>query len=86
MTDRDKLAEEILRNHVENNGCDELCIKNSLWEQILIEAMQAYHNAKMKEITDEDIVKWAEPKSVFIGAVVLGAKAFRDGEIKHIEP
>jgi hypothetical protein len=50
--------------------------------------MQAYHEAKMKEVTDADIVKYAfncYPDSYNMRvACVNGAKAMRDGEIKHV--
>lgn len=56
----------------------------------IIEAMQEYHKAKMKEVTDEDIQRYAEKK--WTGRQKLpeiisfySAKAMRDGEIKHIE-
>jgi hypothetical protein len=43
---KDKLAEEILfRYRLKSSG---------MTEKDMIEAMQAYHNAKMKEVTDED--------------------------------
>jgi len=32
-------ARKILRNAIENNGCDELCFEDSLWEQIIVDAM-----------------------------------------------
>ena len=66
--------------------------------QLLVEAMQAYHEAKMKEVTDADIEAWANSKEKIIDEMpetlklhitkkiecrIKGAKAFRDGEIKH---
>lgn len=47
--------------------------------------MQEYHAAKIKEVTDEDIEVWANDShiSMCIGALQLGAEAFRDGKIKH---
>lgn len=56
----------------------------------MAEAMQAYHEAKMKEVTDEDIdvhiIEHYVLKSVpFCLGFTNGAKAFRDGEIKHID-
>ena len=43
---KDKLAEEILfRYRLKSSG---------MTEKDMIEAMQAYHEAKMKEVTDED--------------------------------
>lgn len=54
----------------------------------IIEAMQAYHEAKMKEVTDEDIELYARRNSLSEATkhgIIEGAKAFRDGKIKHKE-
>jgi len=60
----------------------------------IIEAMQAYHEAKMKEVTDEDIerhVKQINRREAlctvdyYSTGFIEGAKAFRDGLIKHKE-
>ena len=84
----DKLAEEILfRYRLKSSG---------MTEKDMIEAMQAYHEAKMKEVTDEDIHKIAynacmhpsmpngepEPEHTYYDAFIEGAKAMRDGKIK----
>lgn len=45
---KDKLAEEILNKMVDG-------FVPYFSESEVIEAMQAYHQAKMKEVTDEDI-------------------------------
>ena len=58
--------------------------------------MVAFHRAKLAEITDEDIEKCLEDKEnafsngqryseLYKLFFTEGAKAFRDGEIKHIE-
>jgi hypothetical protein len=83
----DKLAEEIL---------DKYDIPKNDWRfDIIAEAMQEYHKARLKEITDSDIEEWAngianpESKKDFERGEWLGikegAKAFRDNKIKHIE-
>ena len=57
-------------------------------------AMQTYHEAKMKEVTDEDIerqVKQINRREAlctvdyYSTGFIEGAKAFRDGKIKHKE-
>jgi len=90
----DKLAEEIARKQIS------LYLKgrkdnptNELYDRF-IKAMQAYHEAKMKEVTDEDIKKWIFSDTPvkdgdeewlygFRQGKLTGAKAMRDGEIKH---
>lgn len=51
--------------------------------------MEDYHEAKMKEITDADIEEWAfrnYPDSYNMRkSCKAGAKAMREGEIKHID-
>ena len=96
MTDKDrKLAEDTIRNwlywiqdeniprHRMILGTDEIC-----------ELMQAFHEAKMKEVTDEDIerqVKQINRREAlctvdyYSTGFIEGAKAFRDGKIKHKE-
>ena len=91
MKDKDKLAEEILNKMVDG-------FVPYFSESEVIEAMQAYHEAKMKEVTDADIEAWANSKEKIIDEMpetlklhitkkiecrIKGAKAFRDGEIKH---
>lgn len=60
----------------------------------IIEAMEAYHEAKMKEVTDEDIerqVKQINRREAlctvdyYSTGFIAGAKAMRDGKIKHKE-
>ena len=64
----------------------------------IMESMEAYHQAKLAEVTDEDIEAWAEEyagredssRKQFIDweaydGFVAGAKSLRDGKIKHIE-
>ncbi len=54
--------------------------------------MQAHHESKMKEVTDEDIKKWIDKRFARVSRYGLGksigafiaAKAFRDGEINVI--
>ena len=49
---------------------------------------EAYHESKMKEITDEDIELYARRHSLSEATergIIEGAKAFRDGLIKHKE-
>jgi len=101
---KDKLAEEILNKMVDG-------FVPYFSESEVIEAMQAYHEANLREskivesferenqyVTDEDIEKWANSKEKIIDEMpetlklhitkkiecrIEGAKAFRDGEIKH---
>ena len=56
----------------------------------IIKAMQSYHEAKLKEITDSDIEAWA--KNYYqkadeneISCLIIGAKAALNNEIKHIK-
>ena len=58
----------------------------------IMESMEAYHQAKLAEVTDEDIETWAEnfvknPEHYFhsVKDLIIGAKAFQKGEIKHID-
>ena len=59
-----------------------------------LKAMQAYHEAKMEKVTDEDIerqVKQINRREAlctvdyYSTGFIEGAKAFRDGKIKHKE-
>ena len=79
---KDKLAEQILfKYRLKARG---------MTEEDMIKAMQAYHEAKMKEVTDEDIENWIDKRFARVSRYGLGksigafiaAKAFRDGEIK----
>ena len=104
----DKLAEEILD---EAHRISSALPLSSLQKHFTYLAMQAYHDAKLREskivesferenqyVTDEDIEKWANSKEKIIDEMpetlklhitkkiecrIEGAKAFRDGEIKH---
>ena len=83
----DKLAEEIFNDQASFNKW----LKELTESEVdhILSMMQAYHEAKMEEVTDADIVKYAfncYPDSYNMRvACVNGARAFRDGEIKHIE-
>ena len=44
-------ARKILRNAIENNGCDELCFEDSLWEQIIVDAMIEFAEHSNQEAT-----------------------------------
>ena len=83
---KDKLAEEILNKMVDG-------FVPYFSESEVIEAMQAYHEAKMKEVTDADIEHKADDvanresskgfeRGEWLG-FKEGARAFRDGLIKH---
>jgi hypothetical protein len=95
----DKLIKEISDNFLDFEGLE--IPKDGI--PIICRAMQAYHEAKMKEITDEDIEAyfktWQNPRiktadeqyeqwlnrylEELIDSAIEGAKAMRDGEIKH---
>ena len=87
MKDKDKLAEEILNKYLSPEFLCDNSIEGGAWlTEPIYEAMQAYHEAKMKEVTDADIEVWAEKEfgdSMVIPeiAAMAGAKAMRDGEI-----
>lgn len=102
MTDKDKkLAEKILEDTFISSGS----FLDVDYIDLYVDAMQAYHEAKMKEVTDEDIEAyfktWQNPRiktadeqyeqwlnrylEELIDSAIEGAKAMRDGEIKHIE-
>ena len=58
----------------------------------ILEAMEQYHKDKLNEITDNDIMAWADKLrgnrwfgALIWGGLVRGARSFKDGEIKHIE-
>ena len=84
MTEQDrKLAEELLSDTTYG------CVYGVIEQEELIKAMQAYHEAKLKEATDKDIKMWSAKKVNEINEdlgygdyLIIGAKAFRDGEIK----
>ena len=86
----DKLAEKILENTTYGN------MYEIMEREELIKAMQAYHKDRVNRVTDEDIEKRATDHATFIGfdgkpniniarqvSYMQGAKAMRDGEIKH---
>ena len=74
----------------ENQLHDKTTVVGRLEKDEIIELMQAYHEAKMKEVTDEDIENWIDKRFARVSRYGLGksigafiaAKAFRDGEIK----
>lgn len=79
----------------ENQLHDKTTVVGRLEKDEIIELMQSYHEARMKEVTDEDIEAWADgiadagslkdfERGEWLG-IKEGAKAFRDGEIEHIE-
>lgn len=100
---KDKLAVEILEKNISIRGLIDLgsysCV--GIPYEAAIKAMQAYHEAANKQITDEDIEAYTEnifvlanlfsdaPKELLHKLKSLhrhGARDFRDGLIKHIEP
>jgi len=91
-----KTKEEILNEHLSPEFLCDNSVEGGAWlTEPIYEAMQAYHEAKMKEITDVDIEEYAsaivspESKKDFERGewygLKYGAIAMRDGEIKHIE-
>jgi hypothetical protein len=93
----ESLIDRIIRERLVINKANlEYCawheIINGLLLQSIREAMQAYHEAANKQIINEDIHKYIDHTKREDGtpgmdeqAFYEGAKAFRDGEIKHIE-
>ena len=97
---KDKLAEEILDEAHKISSAMPL---SALQKHFTYLAMQRYHEAKMKEVTDEDIEAyfktWQNPRiktadeqyeqwlnrylEELIDSAIEGAKAMRDGLIKH---
>ena len=84
----DKLVEEIANDFLDFEGLE--IPKDGI--PIICRAMQAYHEAKLKEITDEDIVDYSRRivKSSILcysplveTGIIIGAWAIRDGKIKH---
>ena len=77
----------------ENQLHDKTTVVGRLEKDEIIELMQAYHEAKLKEVTDADIehkaddVANCESSKEFERGEWLGfkegARAFRDGLIKH---
>lgn len=81
----DKLAEEILDEAHKISSAMPL---SAVQKHFTYLAMQRYHQAKMKEVTDEDIELYARRNSlseVTERGMIEGAKAMRDGKIKHKE-
>jgi uncharacterized phage-associated protein len=87
---KDKLAEEILDEAHKISSAMPL---SALQKHFTYLAMQRYHKARMKEVTDEDIEAWADgiadagslkdfERGEWLG-IKEGARAFRDGGIKH---
>ena len=65
----------------ENQLHDNTTVVGRLEKDEIIELMQAYHEAKMKEITDADIEAWVSKQFLHGESALKGAKAFRDGVI-----
>ena len=83
-----KTKEEILNEHLSPEFLCDNSVEGGAWlTEPIYEAMQAYHNAKMKEVTDADIEAYLDAHEVddkiLRGALRIGAKAFRYGLIKH---
>ena len=92
----DKLAEEILDKIIQDHPM--LMSINDCDRKIALETAEQYYEAKLKEITDADIEVWADriahlkdneiaegiESKEFNSGLVIGAKAMRDGKIKHI--
>jgi hypothetical protein len=87
---KDKLAEEILN---EAHRISSALPLSSLQKHFTYLAMQRYHEAKMKEVTDGDIEAFASLQSnpeskkdfergLWLG-IKVGAEAMQNGEIKH---
>ena len=86
---KDKLIKEISDDFLDFEGLE--IPKDAI--PIICRAMQAYHEAKMKEVTDADFEEWASVQDFGYGAnyyimkagAKMGIKAMQNGEIKHIE-
>ena len=80
---KDKLAEETLFKYRLKSG--------GMTEKDMIEAMQAYHEAANKAVTEADFEEWASKQDFGYGAnyylmkagAKMGVRALRNGEIKH---
>lgn len=79
----DKIAEEIIKPFL----FEWHFVTDIVYKDNAIEAMQSYHEAKLKEITDSDIEAWAKKKGMpeDYHILIIGAKALLNGEIKHIK-
>ena len=87
---KDKLAEEILEKNISMRGLIDFgnysCV--GIPYEDALKAMQAYHEAANKQVTDEDIELYPRRNSLSEATkhgIIEGAKAFRDGKIKHKE-
>ena len=96
MKDKETLIDRIIREKLIINKANlEYCAKNEVINGSLLqsirEAMQAYHEAKMKEVTDADFEEWASVQDLGYRAnyyimkdgAKMGIKAMQNGEIKH---
>ena len=87
-----KIAEEIL-SEWEKESSDRLMDRIEYCERVILPAMEEYASQKQSEITDADIEAWAREESLSSGYIdikliryygmIRGAKAMRNGEIKH---
>ena len=73
---KDKIAEEILNKMVDG-------FVPYFSESEVIEAMQAYHEAKMKEVTDEDIKAWANSKEKIIDEICELMQAYFKAKLRE---
>ena len=89
-----KLAEEILAKFIEKLDYTYRYKTINERKNIINELrylMQAYHEAKLKEVTDADFEEWASVQDFGYGAIYyiikagakMGIKAMQNGEIKH---
>lgn len=100
MTDKKQISTIPLLKILTKYAIKHAVVFRGVESNAIVEAMQEYaeawHSAKMKEVTDEDIEARAsdianpESKLAFQRGEWLGfkegAKAMRDGEIKHNTP
>jgi hypothetical protein len=96
MTDKKQISTIPLLKILTKYAIKHAVVFRGVESNAIVEAMQEYaeawHSAKMKEVTDEDIkraagiyyqkAKYSDVDLAFIS----GAKAMRDGEIKHTTP
>jgi hypothetical protein len=84
-----KLAEKLLKEFLLSDE-----IGDPEWRTTIFEMMEAYHEATNKQITDKDIerqVKQINRREAlctvdyYSTGFIAGAKAMRDGKIKHKE-
>ena len=88
-----ELAEEILKRYADL--ASNIALNGEIYcvgIDDAVDAMEAYHQAKFAEVTDKDIETWAEnfvknPEHYFhsVKDLIIGAKAFQKGEIKHVD-